>query len=168
MSCVPYRRKKLYLALTIPLLLLYVLVFIYLWRFSFILSLIFLMLYLAMSLLQAYCCAYQECPYIGRFCPAITGIMPASLFSKLLYGNRKLKKSKRIFDLSASIASVALLGLILFPLYWIGKLGLLYAIGYIAVHLVYYFFFLLTICPVCAIRGTCPGGKLQGIVFKTN
>ncbi len=60
--------------------------------------------------------------------------MPASLFAKLLYGNKKLKKSKKLFDLNALIASVGLIGLLLFPLYWIAKIGMVYLIAYIAIY----------------------------------
>ena len=166
MSCVPYRRKLLYLILTIPLLALYLTVFVYLWSFNFIWSLLYLLFYFMMCFFQAYCCAYQDCPYIGGFCPAITGIMPASLIAKILYGNKKIDKSKKKFELNALIATIGLLGLAFFPLYWLAKLGVIYVVGYILFNVVYYLIFLLTICPVCAIRGTCPGGKLQSIVFK--
>jgi hypothetical protein len=164
MSCYPYRRKGLYIALTVPLLVVLVLVFVYLWRFSPLLSLSMLLLYLATCYFQAYCCAYQDCPYIGGFCPAITGIVPASWMAKLLYGS-KITKSERLFDLSAMIAAVAMFGMILLPVYWILKLGVWYVVGYAAFFVLYYLVFMLTVCPACAIRGTCPGGKLQGWVF---
>lgn len=164
MSCYPYRRKGLYIALTIPLLIVLVLVFVYLWTITPILSLIFLLLYLATCYFQAYCCAYQECPYIGGFCPAITGIMPSSWMAKLLYG-KKITKSKKLFDLNAGVAAVAMFGMIFLPVYWIARLGIWYVVGYIGFLVVYYLVFMLTVCPACAIRGTCPGGKLQGWVF---
>ncbi len=167
MSCFPYRRKKLYLAITIPLLLLYILVFIYLWSFSFILSLIFLSLYLIMCFFMAYCCVYQDCPYVGGFCPGAAGLMPASLLAKLIYGNRKIKKSKRLFDINASIAFVAFLGMPFFPLYWLARLGILYAVGYFLIHIVYYIIFLKYVCEVCAIRHICPGGRFREKVFKS-
>jgi hypothetical protein len=166
MKCVPYRRKALYFIITIPLMALYIAVFIYLWSFSFVWSLVFLSFYLLMCFFQAYCCAYQDCPYVGGFCPAITGILPASLLAKLLYGKKKIVKSKKLFDLNAMVATVGLLGLVFFPLYWLAKMGIIYAVGYIVLNIVYYLVFLLTICPVCAIRETCPGGQLQKLVFK--
>lgn len=166
MSCVPYRRKGLYLALTIPLLALLVLVFLYLWTFSFILSILFLCIYLAMCYFQTYCCAFQECPYVGGFCPGIVGIVPASVLTKLIYSRKKIVKSKRSFEIHAALASLAGLGLVIFPLYWIARLGIAPAAGYVACHVVYYLIFGLTICPACAIRHTCPGGKLQGFLLK--
>jgi hypothetical protein len=162
-SCVPFRRKTLYFLLTIPLLMLLVAVFVYLWTFGFIFSLVFLSFYGAMCYFQTYCCAYQECPYIGGFCPAIVGIIPANLLAKLMYSRRNIVKSKKRFEIHATLATVAWLGLAFFPLYWIARLGVWFAVGYAACHTVYYLIFGLTICPACAIRHTCPGGKLQGI-----
>jgi hypothetical protein len=166
MSCFPYRRKTLYFILTIPIVALYILVFIYLWSFSFIFSILLLFFYLVMCFFQAYCCAYQDCPYVGGFCPAVVGIMPASLLAKLLYGKKKIKKTKKLFDINASIAFVALLGMAFFPLFWIAKLGIIYAVGYFLFHVVYYIVYGLTICPVCAIRDICPGGKFQNMILK--
>lgn len=166
MSCLPYRRKTLYFIITIPILLLYILVFIYLWHFSFILSILLLFFYLLMCFFQAYCCVYQDCPYIGGFCPGVAGIMPASLLAKLLYGKNKVKKSKKLFDINVSIAFTGVLGMAFFPLFWIAKLSIIYAIGYFLFHVVYYIVFGLTVCPVCAIRDICPGGKFQNIVLK--
>jgi hypothetical protein len=166
MSCVPYRRKGLYLILTIPFLALLIMVFGYLWAFNPILSIVFFLFYITMCYFQAYCCAYQECPYIGGFCPAIVGIMPASFMAKLIYGNKNIGKSKKAFEAHAIVASIAWLGLIVLPLFWIAKLGIWFAVGYVVSHAVYYLIFGLTVCPVCAIRNTCPGGKLQSVVLK--
>jgi hypothetical protein len=166
MSCLPYRRKGLYFVLTIPFFVVFISVFVYLWTFSFLLSVVFLLLYLGACLFQAYCCTYQDCPYVGGFCPAVAGIMPASIFTKLIYGRRKIKKSKRRFDIHAIIATACGLGLIVFPLPWISKCGFLFGVGYIAFVVAYLLIFFLTICPACAIRHTCPGGKLQSIALK--
>jgi hypothetical protein len=166
MACVPYRRKGLYYALTIPFLALLVVVLVYLWTFSFVLSLVFALFFFLMSLFQAYCCAYQECPYVGGFCPAVIGIMPASLLAKLLYSSERVTKSKRRFDLNVTLAVTSWLGLIVFPLYWIGKLGIAFAVGYVLCHIVYTIVFGITVCPACAIRQICPGGKLGSIVWK--
>ena len=161
LSCVPFPKKTLYMLLTVPLLLVLVLVFVYLWTCSPLLSLIFLLLFLAVCYFQAYCCAYQECPYIGRFCPAIVGIMPASFFAKFIYGEKKIVKSGRRFRINIALATISWLALAIFPLFWILRAHVLLAAGYLACHLAYSLVFFLTICPVCAIRNTCPGGKLQ-------
>lgn len=166
MSCVPYRRKGLYLALTIPLLIILMSIFIYLWTFSFILSIVFLVFYLAMSFFQAYCCAYQDCPYVGRFCPAVIGIFGANIITKIFYKGLEIVKSKRRFNLHATLAIVGWLGLVGFPLYWLAKLDPVFVVGYVMSHVVYAVLFGLTICPVCAIRDTCPGGKFHKFVTR--
>jgi hypothetical protein len=166
MSCVPYRRKGTYYLLTVPMLALLVAVFVYLWTFSFILALVLLSFYLTMCYFQAYCCVYQECPYVGGFCPAVMGIMPASLLAKWIYGRRPVIKSRRSFEIHALIAMVAWAGVIFFPLFWIAKLGLAFAGGYVACHAVYYVLFGLSICPACAIRDICPGGRFQNLMLK--
>jgi hypothetical protein len=166
MSCVPYRRKGLYLALTIPMLLLLLAVLVYLGTYSILLSLAFLACYLIMSFFQAYCCAYQHCPYVGGFCPAILGIMPASLIAKYLYGDREIVRTKARFETYATVAVLGWLGLVFLPLYWIARLGIGFAIAYVAGHAIYALIFSLTVCPVCAIRETCPGGKVHKLVQR--
>jgi len=165
MSCVPYARKRAYLILTAPFVILLILVTIYLWSVNFALALIFISLFVMANLFQAYCCAYQECPYAGGFCPAVAGIMPSSILAKIIL-KKKVKRSKRLFDLFAAIAFLSLLGLIGFPLFWIAKINIPLAIGYFALNIAYYIAFFLAICPACAIRNTCPGGKLQSMVLK--
>ena len=166
LSCVPYHRKGLYLALTIPMLLLMLAVLIYLGTYSILLSLAFLACYVVMSTFQAYCCAYQECPYVGGFCPAVLGIMPASLIAKVLYGNREIVRTKARFETYATVAVVGWLGLVFLPVYWIAKLAIGFAVAYVAVHALYALVFGLTVCPVCAIRDTCPGGKFHKLVRR--
>jgi hypothetical protein len=165
MSCVPYRRKHLYLALTVPFWLLLVVVLGYLWTYNFVLSLVFASFFMGMSYFQAYCCVYQACPYVGGFCPAVIGIMPASLMARAMYG-KGIVKSKRRFEVSASLGVVCWLGLIVFPLFWLAKLGAVPAIGYVLSHVVYTAVFGTTVCPACAIRDICPGGRLSGKVMK--
>jgi hypothetical protein len=166
MSCVPYRRRGLYLTVTVPFFVLLVVVSAYLWTFSVALSIVFASFYFAMCYFQAYCCAYQDCPYIGGFCPGIAGIMPASALAKHIYSNREITRSRRAFQAHVALALAGWLGLIVFPLFWLAKLGVWSAIGYVACHAVYYAVFGLTVCPMCAIRNTCPGGRLQSVVHR--
>jgi hypothetical protein len=166
MSCVPYRRKGLYFAITIPFLLILLLLIVYLGTVTWLLSLAFLLLYLAMSYFQAYCCAYQDCPYVGRFCPAVIGILPANLMARLFYSNRPIVRSKKRFEVSALLGIFSWLGLILLPLFWLARLGIGFAVGYFACHAVYAAVFGLTVCPVCAIRHTCPGGSFHRLFVK--
>ena len=167
LSCDPYRRRGLYLIVTIPFVVLLVLVFAYLWTFGVVLSIVFASFYFAMCYFQAYCCAYQDCPYIGGFCPAIAGIVPASALAKLIYGKSEMTKSRSAFRAHVALALAGWLGMIVFPLFWLTKLGVWSAIGYVAGHAVYYVVFGLTVCRACAIRGTCPGGRLQKMLRRS-
>ncbi len=144
MACVPYGKKPLYFALTIPLMALIILIFIYLWSFSFVLSIVFISFYVLACIFQAYCCAYQECPYIGRFCPALAGIFPANVIAKRFFIGR-IEKSKAVFGLCATVGSVCLLGSIVFPIFWIAKLSIVMAIAYPVLVVVYVIVFFLTI-----------------------
>jgi hypothetical protein len=146
--------------------LLLIAVAVYLGTVNVILSVLFVALYLAMCGFQTYCCAYQECPYIDGFCPAIAGIVPASWLARWFYGRREVVKSKMAFEVQAVLAIGCWLGLILLPLWWIAQRSIPLAIGYVLFHAIYYILFGLTVCPACAIRGTCPGGKLQGLVRR--
>ncbi|MEJ2356292.1 MAG: hypothetical protein P8Y62_10435 [candidate division WOR-3 bacterium] len=156
-DCVPYKRKALYLILTIPIIILYLVIMIHLWQVNKLIFAIYCSFFILGILFQSYCCAYQDCPYIGKFCPGLGGfLMPASLVARLL---KKVKKAKIMFDLCASIAFICLLGIILLPVYFIYKLGLFLLILYSVIVVVYIVSFLLLICPACAIRDTCPAGK---------
>jgi hypothetical protein len=148
------------------MLLLLLAVLVYLGTLSLILALLFLACYAVMSFFQAYCCAYQRCPYVGGFCPAILGIMPASFLARYLYGNREIVRSKVRFEAYAIVAILGWLGLVFLPLYWIARLGVGFAIAYVVCHAVYALIFSLTVCPVCAIRATCPGGRVHKLVQR--
>ena len=165
-TCVPYRKKELYFLLTAPILLVFLLVFIYLWSFNFLFSFIFLGFYLLTCFFQAYCCAYQECPYIGGFCPAVIGIMPASYLAKWLYSGRKMIRTPQRFNTFATLGVICWIGLGAFPLYWLSKLGIGLAAAYLALLVIYALVFGLTICPACAIRDSCPGGQFYPFVKK--
>ena len=110
------------------------------------------------NLIQSYCCHYQDCPYVGGFCPAVAGIVPASLIAKI-WQKLKVKKSKIAFEILATFGALMLLALIVFPLYWLFIYHIAAFIGFLVGIIVYAFAFLLSICPACAIRDTCPGGK---------
>lgn len=161
MTCVPYRRRTLYLALTAPYLAVSVLVAIYLWRFSPWLTAAVALGYLAACFFQAYCCACQDCPYIGRFCPAIAGIVPASWIAKWIYGGRQVEKSEPRFSIQAVLAILGWVVWAILPLWWIVRLGVAVTAVYVAWQVVYVVAFFLTVCPACALRDICPGGGVQ-------
>jgi len=166
LSCYPYRRKTWYLILTLPFLFLMMVIAVSLWAYSPLLTAGMLVLFGMTCLGQAYCCAYQDCPYIGGFCPGVIGIMPAAWIAKVLYSNRTVEKSQARFKRNVTLAMTGWIGLIVLPLYWLAKLGIGYAAGYVAAHAVYAVLFGLTVCPVCAIRNTCPGGKFHRLFRK--
>lgn len=165
-SCVPYRRKGLYFLLTIPILALHVAVTVFLGTVHPVLAAAMVLLYGAMCFFQSYCCAHQDCPYMGGFCPAVEGIMPAAYIAKWRFRKGVGNRTKRRFEVNATIASLAWLGLIVLPLPWLWGLGLVWSAGYVAIHVVYTVSFGALICPVCAIRRTCPGGRASEAVRR--
>jgi len=180
MSCYPFTRRKLYLAIVIPYVAVLAAVFFYLLAGKgrrereesagagrrFLPGLTFLALYLGMCYFQAYCCACQDCPYIGEFCPALAGIYPANILARMKYGDKGVVKSEESFKANATAAAFCWGGMMLFPLPRLARRSAILAAAYVSVHAVYYLLHGLTLCPVCAIRDTCPGGKLQSIVLK--
>ncbi|MGV9171627.1 MAG: hypothetical protein ACOC44_09755 [Promethearchaeia archaeon] len=153
-----YKGKGKHLALTIPLLMLMIAIFFYLNSLNLILGLIYISFYIATNFFQAYCCVYQECPYIGNYCPGIVCLYPASLIAQLsIY--QKMKRTKKRFNIFVTLAEISLFSFIIFPLFFFFSLGFLYLVAYIGFILIYTLLFLWFICPDCAIKNTCPAGK---------
>jgi hypothetical protein len=119
-SCVPFAKKKIYYLLTIPFLVLLVATFIYLWTIHVGLAPILFSFYVLACVFQAYCCAYQDCPYIGGWCPGVAGIIPASRIARMLYG-KSIKKTPMRFALFGTIAFCSLVGSGVFPFYWLAQ-----------------------------------------------
>jgi len=168
-SCVPYSRKGTYLLITIPMMILIIIVFLYLLSVNILYGLIYAGFWLLANVFQSYCCAYQECPYTDEFCPAVIGIVPASRIANLSF-IRGMKKTQSRFDLFATFGSLCLAGLILFPLVFLFELGIIFPVGYLLLVVIYACLFLWYVCPVCAIKGTCPGGRastwIRESIFK--
>lgn len=143
-----------------------ILVLVYLWTINTWLSFGLLAFYLAACYYQSYCCAYQGCPYIGGFCPAVVGIYPANIIAKFLYEHKTVTRLKVRFGVYAILAISEWLGIAILPLYWLWQLGPLFAIGYFASHVIYYLLFwindLLQLCR----QGNLPWGKFQSVVLK--
>jgi hypothetical protein len=165
-NCFPYQRKSLYLLLSIPLIILYVLVAIFLFQQNITVFIIYLSLFFLTIIIQSYCCEYQSCPYIGKFCPGVGGFLMLASFSALLF--KGIKKSKIIFKTFALIGFLCLMTIIILPAFYIFQLGILYLVLYCLIFTAYGMLFLLLICPVCAIRNTCPGGKASGKMKKNS
>ncbi len=180
MSCYPFRRKKLYLAIVIPYAAVLAAAFFYLlagkgtWELEastrkkgrYLPSLTYLAFYLGMCYFQAYCCASQECPYVGEFCPALAGIYPANTLARMKYGDEGAVKSQGAFKANATAAAFCWGGMMLFPLPWLARRSVAVAAAYVLIHAVYYLLHGLTLCPVCAIRHSCPGGMLQAMLLR--
>jgi hypothetical protein len=156
-NCVPYRRKGLYLALTLPMMALYVVVAAYLWTVGVVFAVLYIAFFVLVAAAQAYVCVYWQCPYVGRFAPCVGGFcLPSSQIAKLY---RNVKRSEGTYNLALTLAFVSFSAIILFPVYFLYQLGLLYLLAYLGIVVAYALCFLLFICPVCATRHVCPGGQ---------
>jgi hypothetical protein len=156
-NCVPYRRKGLYLALTLPMIALYVAVAAYLWTVGIVFSVLYIALFVLVATAQAYVCVYWQCPYVGKFAPCVGGFcLPSSQIARLY---RNVKRSEGTYNFALTLAFVSFVAIILFPVYFLYQLGLLYLLAYLGVVVVYGLCFLLFICPVCGTRHVCPGGQ---------
>lgn len=164
-NCVPYKKKALYLLLTIPIVAIFIAIAVYLWTTNLIAFIIYCSLFLAVILLQSYCCAYQDCPYTGKFCPGIGGVIMLSSLIALLLKN--IKKSKKLFDFFATLGFTCLLAIMIFPAFFIYKINIIVLVAYLIIAIFYFIAFFVLICPVCAIRDTCPGGKMSGKILNT-
>jgi hypothetical protein len=145
----------LYILLTVPLLALMGFAAYVLWLNAYWLTLIYIGFFVLTNLFQSYYCAHINCPYIGRACPAVAGIM-LSAFIAEIWKKIKLKTNKKLANVFATLGSLMLLGLIVFPLYWLFVYHVVAIIGFLIGILIYGFAFLMIICPACASRESCP------------
>jgi len=152
-----YERVWLYIIITVPLLALMGFATYVLWLNKFWLGIIYIGFYVLTNIFQSYYCINIDCPYIGGFCPAVAGIMPAAWIARILQ-KLGLKTNKKIAEVAATLGATMLLGLIVFPLYWLFQYNLIAFFGFLIGILIYGFTFLLQICPVCASKESCPGG----------
>jgi hypothetical protein len=156
-NCVPYERKALYLVLTIPMIALYIAIAAYLWTFHIAFFPIYGALFVLVAILQGYVCAYWQCPYVGKFAPCVGGFcLPSSQIARLF---KNAKRSERTYIIVVMLAFASLLGIILFPVYFLYELNILFVLAYLGIVVVYALCFLLFICPVCGTRHVCPGGQ---------
>jgi hypothetical protein len=156
-NCVPYQRKTLYLVLTIPMMIIYIAIAVLLWHINFVFFAIYVVLFVLVALFMSYVCVYWECPYVGRFGPCVGGFcLPASQIARL---HKKSDISETRYNLYLNLAYLSFFGIILFPIYFLFMQGFLYLLGYLGVVLVYWLLFTLFICPFCATRHICPGGR---------
>jgi hypothetical protein len=156
-NCIPYRRRALYLLLTLPMIVMYVFMAAYLWRVSPAFFIVYLMLFAVVAFAQSYVCVYLQCPYVGRFAPCVGGFcLPSSQIARWF---KDVKPSERIYNVMLTLAFVAFLGIILLPIYFLYLRGVVFLLAYLGIVLLYAIGFLGWICPVCGTRHVCPGGQ---------
>jgi hypothetical protein len=167
-DCVPYRRKTLYLLLTIPMIGLYIGIAVLLWQASAIAFVVYCALFVVVAISQSYVCVYWQCPYVGRFAPCVGGFcLPSSQIARLF---KNAKRSEGSYNKAVSAAFAGLVGIIVLPIYFLYQQNALYLLAYLGIVLVYAALFLWFICAVCATRHVCPGGqassRLRGMPWR--
>ena len=156
-DCVPYQRKSLYLALTIPMIVMYIVISIFLWKVNVVVFAIYISLFIFVAFFMSYVCVYWECPYVGRFAPCVGGFcLPSSQIARLF---KNAKRSETRYNFFLTLAYVSFFGIILFPMYFLFVQNIAYLLAYIGIVVVYWVLFTLYICPVCGTRHICPGGQ---------
>jgi hypothetical protein len=164
-SCVPYKRKALYLLLTIPMIILYVAMAAYLWTVNIVAFVIYVAFFVLVVILQGYVCVYWQCPYVGKFAPCVGGFcLPSSQVARLF---KNVKRSERIYNIVVTLAFLNFVGIIILPVYFIYKLSVISMVVYLGIVIVYALFFLRFICPVCGTRHVCPGGQTAVKLWKS-
>jgi hypothetical protein len=169
-NCVPYRRKSLYLLLTVPMIGMYVAIAAFLWQVSTVFFAIYCALFVIVAISQGYVCVHLECPYIGKFAPCVGGFcLPSSQIARLFKG---AKRSEGTYNIVVTVAFAAFAGIIFLPVYFLYQQGAVYLLVYLGIVLMYAGGFLWWICPVCGTRHACPGGqtstKLRDLIKTTH
>ena len=158
-DCVPYKRKPLYLALTIPMIVMYVVIANFLWQINVVVFSIYVSLFVFVAFFMSYVCVYWECPYVGKFAPCVGGFcLPSSQIARLF---KNTKRSETRYNIFLNLAYVSFFGIILFPTYFLYVQNIIYLLGYIGIVILYWVVFTLYICPVCGTRHICPGGQMS-------
>lgn len=156
-QCVPYRRKTLYLLLTIPMFGVYIAIGASMFRVSLPFFILYCVFFVTVAFAQSYVCAYLQCPYVGKFAPCVGGFcLPSSQLARIF---KDVRKTKTAYNIVVNIAFVAFFGIILLPVYFIYQQSASLLLAYILIVLVYAVGFFGFICPACGTRHVCPGGR---------
>jgi hypothetical protein len=156
-DCVPFKRKPLYLTLTIPMVIMYIAIAIFLWQINLVFFAVYVSLFVCVALFMSYVCVYWRCPYIGKFAPCVGGFcLPSSQIARLFKG---AKRSETRYNVFLTLAYVSFFGIIIFPMYFLYVNNIVCLLLYIGMVVVYWLLFTLFICPVCGTRHVCPGGQ---------
>mgnify|MGYP006290577461 CR=1 FL=1 len=149
--------KTLYWLLTAPIFLLYIGAAAAISRFGWLPLGVYLAFFPLVALGQSTACVEFECPYLDTFAPCAAGFcLPAKWIARFYAGH---KLPTWLFKIGITTAELAFFGIILYPLVFLYRLGISFLAAYLLAVLVYAGFFLLRICPACAIRNICPGGQ---------
>ncbi|MDD5530976.1 MAG: hypothetical protein PHX21_13245 [bacterium] len=161
----PCKRSRLYVILITPILISLVLIFIYLWTINPLLSFIFLGIWVLTNILEGYCCAIMECPHSGKWCHPIGGFLFSGFISKMLFHNKinRVSKTSKVISFFATFSAISW-GV--FPIYWLAKLNIFWAIAFPLICLVYVILHICLICPVCALNEVCVMAKIKKGVCK--
>lgn len=156
-DCVAYKRKALYLLLTIPMIAMYVAIAVFLWTVDIASFSIYCALFILVALFQSYVCVHWQCSYVGKFAPCVGGFcLPSSQIARLF---KRAKRSEKAYKIVLTLAYTCFFAVILFPIYFIYRQSFVYMLIYVGIVAVYALCFLLFICPVCGTRHVCPGGQ---------
>ena len=116
-DCVPYKRKSLYLALTIPMIVMYIAIAAFLWQINVVFFAIYVSLFIFVALFMSYVCVYWQCPYVGKFAPCVGGFcLPSSQIARLF---KNAKRSENKYNIFLTLAYVSFFAIILFPMYFL-------------------------------------------------
>ncbi|MFO7816208.1 MAG: hypothetical protein ACQES5_08945 [Thermodesulfobacteriota bacterium] len=156
-ECEPYKRKFLYLILTVPMIILYIAIAVFFGQINVVFFAVYVSLFVFVALFMSYVCVYWQCPYVGKLAPCVGGFcLPSSQIARLM---NNAKRSKARYNTFLTLAYASFFGIILFPMYFLYVQGIVYLLGYIGIVVVYGLAFTLFICPVCGTRYVCPGGQ---------
>ena len=156
-KCVPYKRKPLYLFLTVPMIVMYIAIAVFLWQINILFFALYASLFVLVALFMSYVCVYWECPYVGKFAPCVGGFcLPSSQIARLF---KKAKRSENRYNIFLTLAYASFFGIILYPIYFLFMHSISLLLVYIVVVIIYGSLFTLFICPLCATRHICPGGQ---------
>jgi len=163
---IPYKRKGLFLLITIPMVIMYILIGFYLLTVNLNILIIYCAFFALTILFQSYNCIYWECPHVGKFCPGVGGfcILSSPIANFLI--KLKIKQSQKTHNILCSIAYINFFGIIFSPIYFIYKLNFFYVLIYIGIILLYFIGMMMLICPFCGARNACPGGQTSTKLIK--
>jgi Zn finger protein HypA/HybF involved in hydrogenase expression len=155
---VPYERKARYLLLTLPMIAMYVAIAVFLWTTHWVYFVVYCGLFVLVAVFQSQVCVHWQCPHVGSFAPCVGGFcLPSSQIARLF---RRTKRSEKMYPVFLTLAYISFFGIILFPIYFIYRQGLVTMLVYLGVVAVYALCFLLFICPACGARQVCPAGQM--------